>query len=539
MSDGSRLVNAREAYKRGDFSSAAEHYRAVLDELPGSSDEAFHMLGTIAHRMGKVELALQLTEAAIEISPKMESALVNRATFLRQLGRKEDARNAAAHATRQCPKSATAWHTASFLALEAGDHDNAYTWARESIRLDPEAPLALVNYANTLMIRGELAGAYDAANKALLKAPKEPLMHLSIGQILRAAGYPLRAIPHFHEAARLRPKYIDAKTAAATAYTVVGDWKQGWAAWEERPYDYERFKALPRWRGERVKTLLLHSEQGMGDGFQFLRWVGDIKDRAEKIVLQVPKPLHQIICNSFPGYDVITPQDELPGADAHCPLMSLPYLLHPEEANYGTPLKLNVDEAARLKWRERLKSYSQPRIGIVWYGNPKHTNDHNRSVPKSFLAPLFKEFSDNIFSLQDGVVARLDQNSGDFVPMDLGGDVTDPVVSSAALMKELDLIITVDTMPVHLAGSLGVPVWLLLPFDPDWRWFYGREDTPWYPSVRLFRQQKHKDWAFVIDQVISELRKLKTGDKSVLSPQKWDGDFLTQHPQAVALRFET
>lgn len=538
MSNNSRLAEARAAYDRGDYSLAAEHYRAVLDEFPGSSGEAFHMLGTIAHRMGKMELALQLTEAAIEVSPNMANALINRAVFLRQLGRKKDAREAAKQTVQKCPQSAEAWHTASFLALEAGEHENAYSFACEAMRLGPEAPLTLVNYANTLMVRGELVGAYDAALKALLKAPNEPLMHLSIGQILRAAGYPLRAIPHFQEAVKLRPNYVDAKAAAATAFTVVGDWKNGWAAWEDRPYDRERFKNLPRWNGAPVKTLLLHSEQGMGDGFQFLRWIGDARSRAEKVVLQVPKPLHKIISDSFEGYTIITPEDALPEANAHCPMMSLPYLFHPQAANYGTPVSLKVGDDVRAKWRERLEIYPQPRIGLIWYGNPNHTNDYNRSIPKECLSPLFNEFSENIFSLQDGAISRLEKGTENFVPMDVGNNTIDPVISSAALMQELDLVVTVDTMPVHLAGSLGVPTWLLIPFDPDWRWFYGREDTPWYPSVRLFRQQKPKDWATVIESVMRELRKLKTGDKSVLIPPKWTGDFLTQHPQALPLKFE-
>ncbi|MDD3287922.1 MAG: glycosyltransferase family 9 protein, partial [Alphaproteobacteria bacterium] len=191
------------------------------------------------------------------------------------------------------------------------------------------------------------------------------------------------------------------------------------------------------------------------------------------------------------------------------------------------------DDAARKVWRKYLADMPSLRVGIVWAGNPDHSNDHNRSVPREFLAPLVSEFGPHLLSLQNGNICRMTDES---VRVDVA-DSFDPIVSTAALMSELDLVISVDTLPVHLAGALGVPVWALIAFDPDWRWFYGREDTPWYKTVRLFRQTKIKEWAAVIDDVIVELRKLELGNKAALLPPKWDGVFLTEHPQAVPLDF--
>ncbi|MDD3287921.1 MAG: tetratricopeptide repeat protein, partial [Alphaproteobacteria bacterium] len=378
-----KIAAARACYNRGDLPKAAELYRDILDEDPANKGEALQVLGAIAQRMGKIELALQLAEAALEIAPNMVEALINKAVILRQMGRKPEARVFADKALRFGPHNSGAWHTASFLALEAREYDNAVKWAKEAVRLAPDSPLALANYASALMIKGDMWAGYEHAKRALKLAPNEALMHLTIGQILRASGYPAKAVPYFRQAYAIKPDYIDAKTAEAAALTVMGDYENGWAAWEARPYNSSRFEKLPRWNGQPVQRLILHAEQGMGDAIQFLRWMPFIIDRISLcLTLQVPRPLLGVISATLPGIPLIAPDDELPEADAHCPMMSLPYLLKENFTDVPLSISLNADDAARKVWRKYLADMPSLRVGIVWAGNPDHSNDHNRSVPR-------------------------------------------------------------------------------------------------------------------------------------------------------------
>ena len=190
---------------------------------------------------------------------------------------------------------------------------------------------------------------------------------------------------------------------------------------------------------------------------------------------------------------------------------------------------LHADPALVAVWRERLAKVPHPRIGIVWSGNPRHTNDHKRSIARSVLEPLVKLAGAHLVSMQIG--ATDDPQIGAFDAAPFMTDFAD----SAALLSELDLLITIDSGPAHLAGALGVPVWTLLPFNPDWRWLLGREDTLWYPTMRLFRQPKPGAWGDVLVDVCKETKKFLAGDKAVLQPKPWVGEALTRHPQALLL----
>ena len=233
-----------------------------------------------------------------------------------------------------------------------------------------------------------------------------------------------------------------------------------------------------------------------------------------------------------PDSIVVTPDDPLPTADAHGLLMSLPYICKTRLDNIPAPIPyIHAKEEWQAPWRERLKSLSRPCIGIVWMGNPLYANDHNRSIELSQAQPLFASARPHLVSLQKGSTTATVSNAGILDAVPWLKDFTD----TAGLIAVLDLIISVDTGVAHLAGAMGKPVWTLLPFTPDWRWMLGREGTPWFPAMRLFRQTAPKDWPTVVARVAAELRKYISGDQSVLQPPQWDGKMLRQNPHAVQM----
>jgi tetratricopeptide (TPR) repeat protein len=527
------LNEAREAYAKGDWGTAADRYRRLLHETKVCNDEAFHVLSVIAYRAGKTELSLQLADAALGINPRLTDALINKAVLLRVLGKKEEARATAQQAVLCDPKSAGAWHTASFFDLEDRAYAKALEGAREAVKIDPSHALAHITCANSLMMLGPIEESYRHAAQALALEPNEALMHLTMGQVLRAAGYPLRALPHLRRASELRPNYTDAKMAEASSLFVTDQWEESWRVWESRPFDEPRFHHLPRWNGDKTASLVVHAEQGMGDAFQFLRFVPLLKERADIIYLQVPKPLLALTKLLYPDLPLLTPADPLPQVEAHAPIMSLPFVLKLAEKDLPTPVLFPLPEDIKCRARDYLKELGSPRVGLVWAGNPMHLNDFNRSISFGDLGPLLHEFPSLFLSLQDGKPRLFDTagNLKEVPPFEAG----DSLLASAAILSQLDLLLTIDSMPAHLAGCLEKPVWMMLPFDPDGRWLFGREDSVWYPSFRLFRQKKPRDWAGVLAEVSSALKSFLAGDLSVLSPRPFQGAVATQNPYAVKL----
>ncbi len=286
---------------------------------------------------------------------------------------------------------------------------------------------------------------------------------------------------------------------------------EGWRGYEvrrERKRNAPRKFDAPLWRGGDLNgtRILLHAEQGLGDSLQFLRYVPLVQASGGRVLLDVPLALRRL-AGELPGLEALTATGEGLGSfEWQCPFMSLPlgfatvmdtipaqvpYLRVPEEAR---------QKAAVRNWPERL------RVGVVWSGNPRYSDDQARSVPLPLLAPLFGMEGMRWFSLQLGAAAE--QLAGmQAEVVDLRDGIAD-MADTAALVERLDLVIAVDTAVAHLAGALGRPVWVLLPFAPDWRWLLEREDSPWYPSARLFRQPRPGDWGSVMERVGAELRKI-------------------------------
>jgi hypothetical protein len=296
-----------------------------------------------------------------------------------------------------------------------------------------------------------------------------------------------------------------------------GEFATGWQEYECRWQTEEisasaRHFSVPAWRGEsdlKGKTVLLYAEQGSGDTLQFVRYVATVVAAGARVILEVQAPLLNLIKNSFGGnVQVVSAQSVLPPFDFHCPLMSLPYacrrLVGSAPLNVGR--YLHIDSGNRDSWARALGTRRLPRVGLVWRGNSKHLNDHNRSISIQLLLNALPKGVD-YFTLQKGLT---DAERGLLVGRSdircLDDELTDYGETGAA-MQQLDLIISVDTSVAHLAGALDVPCWVMLPFSPDFRWLLGRSDSPWYPSMRLFRQSERGDWSSVLAEISAEVSK--------------------------------
>ena len=298
-----------------------------------------------------------------------------------------------------------------------------------------------------------------------------------------------------------------------------GEFTRGWREYRFR-YKMEhttmigRHVQSPRWEGQPIKgkTLLIHDEQGYGDTFQFLRMMAWVRERSgARVILEVNADSYAL-AKRCAGYDDIILLGTLPPAfDFHCELMSLPLAMNLQLSDLpGSTNYLRADPVRVEKWRARLASLPRPLVGLVWAGRSTHSNDARRSLALSDLAPLVQD-GITFLALQKGPAAGQAATPPAGMSMVSLSDEIRDFDDTAAILSLLDVLVSIDSSPVHLAGALGCPAWVILPFVPDWRWLLGREDTPWYPSVRLFRQPAHGAWEPVLQSVSAALGKLRDG----------------------------
>jgi hypothetical protein len=315
----------------------------------------------------------------------------------------------------------------------------------------------------------------------------------------------------FRRAIRLKPDYPDAHFNLAATLLAKGELQEGWAEYEwrwltPRMKKTRRDFTQPMWRGEVAegRTLLIHAEQGFGDCLQFSRYATLAADRGARVVVEVPGPLVRLI-RDLPGVDLVVARgDELPPFDIQCPMLSLPMVFGTVLTTIPSPTSyLRAEDAQVAVLETRLAAIGPgPRIGLAWAGNPRKDSPAlaRRSMPLERFMPVLELPGLRFFSLNKDTPAPPDSPLVDL--MDEMADFGD----TAALISNLDLVISVDTAVAHLAAALGKPVWLLDRFDTDWRWLAGRRDSPWYPTLRIYRQPRQGDWDSVLDDVRRDLR---------------------------------
>ena len=538
--------------RRGRLDEAVASYRKAI-ELRPSFPEAHNNLGVAFRQLRRLDEAVACYRTVLKLKPEFPNAYGNLGQILWEQGRRADAVACYRRATEVSPECPNAFHQLGVALGELRQLEEAGACFRKVIELKPELPNAHTNLGITLGDQGRLAEAVSCCRKAIEIRPDYPEGFNNLGFVLSEQGAQEEAVacfrkavdlkPHYPDALRnlgvtlrkqgrldeaiachrqaigLRPDYPEAHGNLGMALLEQGDTAAGWAEYEWRwqmPQMIRQRRPFtqPQWRGEAVegRTLLIHAEQGFGDSLQFCRYAPMAVALGLRVVIEVPKPLVRLLC-SLPVIDrVMARGDKLPHFDFHCPMLSLPIALGIVDANVVSAAPyLHANNNQVAVWRGRLAAMGKPgpRIGLAWAGNPQNHSfvtaavNHRRSIAADRLAPLFDHPGLQFFSLQkDGPAAP-----NGFPLTDFMGEMDD-FADTAALVANLDLVISVDTAVAHLAAALGKPVWLLNRFDSCWRWFAGRRDSPWYPTLRLYRQQRPNDWDSVMAEVTRDLHGL-------------------------------
>ena len=484
------------------------------------------MLGLIAQQQGKSELALQLFDAALTAAPDLPQARFNRALVLRNLKRDTEALESLRALIATAPRMAEAWDLIGQILKDQGSYAKAYSCFSCAIDLQPDNAHFHGNFGLLLFAQHDFEGAYREARLAEKLDPAYPPMLL--GNLMKSWGYPEQAAKYFARVRELMPHFADAAASEAMEHLQMGDWEKGWALWEQRPDLAPELRDIPFWQGQKTAHLLVYEDQGLGDAIQFLRYLPLLRTRTTHVTLRIHPSLHRLCAENFSSVTIISNQDPLAAVDARCRLSSLAFFFAARPDAVPTAPYLTISAARHT--RDLAKNCPSPRIGLVWAGNTKFHNDAARSIDFSLLPPLLACSQEHVISLQ-----KEHSNACQTAGIKDAAPLLKDFADTAALIRELDLVISVDTATAHLAGALGKPVFILLSFYSDWRWFLGREDSPWYPSARLFRQQQPGDWQGVIESVAADIKKFLAGDRSVIAPAPWQGEFLRRHPGALPL----
>ena len=563
------LQDAERLLSQGALNDAEVLYRNVLEKIPGQAD-ASQGLGLIALHTGHASAAVELLQMAviglpkdarvytnlglafatagdaasaescylksIQIAEKFVDPHLNLANLLLETGRTEEAADAYAEATRLAPNSGAVHYGRSMLELRQGRRVAAIAALRQAIDHAPSLLPARINLANLLYSDGEHAEAviileeavhqaphsFDArlnlcallqqtnrtaeavkmARDALSYAPESPELLLNLSSAETADGQPEEAWRTLDRALGIAPDYAPAKLNRAMVRLLLEDIPGAWVDFEARPSrgmpPHPDIQKIPEWNGEKLsgKTLIVWAEQGYGDTIQFARFLPRLKDYGASLLLIIPEALAPVFQN-FTAVDGLIIQNndlKLPAADFQVPMLSLMYHLN-ISLNDIVNTKSNLNFISRTS--HPFGNEKLPVLGLCWQGSEQNPNDHRRSIPLSELLDRISNLELTFIGLQHGStevpIANPAANVSDF------GE-------TAALILACDLVISVDTSVAHLSGALGKPVWTLLPYSPDWRWGLGRKTTPWYQTMRLFRQPAPGDWDSVFGDISEALR---------------------------------
>jgi tetratricopeptide (TPR) repeat protein len=491
----------------GTPEAAVKQYDRALELKPDYAEAHFN-LGNALQVLGRLDASVAHYVQALTLKPDYAVAFMNLGNVLQSLGRLNEAERRYGQALTLQPDYAEAHMNLGNVLQAQGRLDEAMARYVQAFAFRPEYADAYVNLGNLLQGQGKQAEAVVEYERALALRADYPEALVNLGTALEALGQQDEAIARYDAAIALRPEYAEAQVNRALHLLRRGKFSEGFAGYEWR-WQMPGFRSprrafhQPLWRGEplRGERILLHGEQGFGDSIQFLRFVSLVSAAGGRVLLEVPTALRRFV-EGFCGAEVLCFGDSLPAFAWHCPLMSLP-LAFATTIETIPPAPYLDAAVQRLPWK---CDGDGLRVGVVWAGNEEHVQDRQRSIPLALLGPLFAFEGVRFFSLQLGRETETLPPS----VMDLAPLITD-FADTAALVTGLDLVISVDTAVAHLAGALGRPVWILLAQHADWRWMLGRADSPWYPTARLFRQERFGDWAGVLEKVRLALAGLRDG----------------------------
>jgi tetratricopeptide (TPR) repeat protein len=475
------------------------------------SAEDLQRLGEAQERAGDLQAAAKFYQRALSLKPDSAELHCHLARALYQGGALQPAAELYRRALVLDPKKHEIYNDLGLVLTDLGNFAAALEVFRRSLINNPRSAKTIASLGRLFECKGDLISAAEAYRDAIKLEPRLPGAYVDLGFVLYGLGELAEAADCFARLRALEPDSAEATVNLGLIHLLQGDLAVGWAEYESRwkvGVGDERKLLQRRWKGEPLggERILLYAEQGLGDTMQFVRYVPLVAERGGEVVLEVQPALHGLLAGTDGASRVIRRGETLPEFTWQCPLMSLPLALGTKLETIPAGVPYIVADAVRVDtWRERLQKNTR-RVGLAWAGNPGHPRDRLRSIPLEQLVPLLNVAGTTFYSLQFGSGSeQMKQLRPGGQLVDLGDELQD-FANVAAIVANLDLVISIDSAVAHLAGALGTPVWILLNKGCDWRWFLEREDSPWYPTARLFRQSNPGGWQEVVKRIEHELR---------------------------------
>ena len=544
------IEDALTLHRQGRLDEAEKIYNRLI-KIRRDDFNALHLLGMLNHQRGRAGEAHRLISAALKVNPRSPDALSNLALVLHTLKRNTEALASLDKALALAPGNLDALNNRGNVLIELKRPADAVASFDRLLAIEPRHEQARINRGNALcdLGRGEEAIAeYDAVlalqagnpyahynrgnalrglgrdaeavadyDRTLSVLPQHANAWMNRGLALMALNLPQDALASYARALAISPDSADLHFNEALALLTAGDYRRGFEKyewrWKRTGAAGPRFRKTP-WLGEYPlahKTILLHAEQGFGDTIQFARYAPLLARASVKVVLEVQPELKKLMASLEGVASIIGRGEALSPFDVHCPLASLPLAFRTELSNVPADIPyLRASEERLAHWRERIESVPAPRIAIAWSGRATHFNDRNRSILLAELEPLLATPDTHFISVQRDVrPADAERLAQDRRILHVGGDLDD-FTDTAAVLSLCDLTVCVDTSVAHLSAAIGRPTFVLVPFQPDWRWTLDREFSPWYPQARLFRQHAPGDWAGALKRVSEALASLRS-----------------------------
>jgi len=501
----------------GEIESAMSCYQRLVDLRPDSG-RANYCLGVAQELLKRLEASKQSFQRAVALEPGSAEFHCALARAVYKSGDPQAAAEGFQRALALDPKRYEIHNGLGLALTDLGQYEAAAEILQKGYAIQPESAELSASLGYLFEAKGDLASSAEAYRRAIRLKPKLAGTHRELGLVLFALGELAEAIECFEHVRALDPDSAEATFYLATIHLLQGNLALGWSEYESRwrtgaGLRTRRTFPQPRWKGDPLEgaRILIYAEQGLGDTIHFVRYVPLVAARGGQVILEVQPGLQRLLTGIEGGWQVLSRGQPLPDFTWQCPMLSLPLAFATEMSTIpGRTPYLYPDPALTEVWRQRLQAATL-RIGLAWAGSPQHGADRWRSIPLAQIAPLTNLEGTTFYSLQRGEAAeQVKQLEAPVRLVDLRDEPQD-FADTAAIIANLDLVITVDTSVAHLAGALGKPVWILLSNAPDWRWFLDREDCPWYPTARLFRQSTHGNWQEVLARLDRELRKLLAG----------------------------
>jgi tetratricopeptide (TPR) repeat protein len=498
--------DALQSLKR--HTEALHSFEKALALSPGYA-LAYNYRGNALHDLKRLEEALDSYDRAIALNPEYAEAYSNRGNVLQDLKRLNEAVASYDNAIAINPDYAEAYYNRGVTLQYLNQFNDALTSYDRAIALNPDYAEAYSSRGVALQYFNRFHDALISYNLAITLNPEYVEAYICRGTAFQGLKQLDEAVADYDRAIVLNPNDTAAYWNKSLLKILNGEYEEGWRLyewrWKKSPLiDTLRTYQQPLWLGEPSlsnKTLLIYPEQGLGDYIQFIRYATLVEQLGAKVILEVPAPLISIALTLTGQFTAVAQGEPLPDFDYHCPIMSLPLAFKttaktiPAQNPY-----LYADKDKQSIWRQRLGEKSRSRVGLVFSGSESNDNDHNRSIALKQFELLFSlpiEFHCLQRDIRPDDAVFMANNKQIKSHHDLLYDFSD----TAALVEEMDLVVSVDTSVAHLAAALGKKVWILLPFVPDYRWMLDRTDSPWYPNVTLFRQTAMGDWDSVIEKL--------------------------------------